>query len=95
MAIRIFETVGRANTGGARIRRVPFLFAQSGVVSGSSTQSAALQADEVTVIQADEACHVAFGSNPTATTSDFKIEVGTTYDFGTTRGHKVAWIAAA
>lgn len=95
MAIRIFEMGSRTN-GAQPIRPVPFLAEQSKAVSGTSAQSDAFAAGtKMVTLQADAACHVVFGSNPTATTTDFKMNADQTYDFEVQKGHKVAFIAAA
>lgn len=95
MAIRILEFGALGQPAHAPVRRVPFLAKQSGAVGGTSTQSSAFSAGtSLVTVQADEDCHVAFGSNPTATTSDFKIGAGETHDFGVNSGDKAAWIAA-
>lgn len=96
MAIRIFEMGGLGLWGRAPIRPSGWVAKQSGVVGASSTKSSAVTGGTAMVsIQTDEACHIALGADPTATTSDFKLAAGDTADFGIEPGHKVAWIAAA
>lgn len=94
MAIRIFEIADLAAEG-AQVRAAPFRVSQSGTVGASSAQSSAFSgATQFVTIQSDEACHVVFGGNPTATTGGFKIAAGETHDFGVEPGSKVAWIQA-
>ena len=94
MAIRIFHlnSIGRER---APLRRAPFQYQEAYSVTASPQQSAAFApAAAYVTIQSDEACHVAFGENPTASTGDFKILAGETWDFDIDAGHKVSWIAA-
>ncbi len=44
------------------------------------------------VVDADVGCHVAFGTAPTATTSDFHVTAGTPYLFIVDPGQKIAVI---
>jgi hypothetical protein len=96
MAIRIFETQGFLY-GGLPVRTGAPLATQTGVVGGSSTQSSTVNdAAKLVHIEADEDCHVAFGVNPTATISGWKINANEPpKDFAVVKGTKIAWIAAA
>lgn len=96
MAIRIFEFNDLA-AGSFPVRYVPFAVSQeNATIDGTSRQSNAFAAStRLVTVQADEACHVQFGVNPTATTAAFKIAAGETHDFAVTGGHKVAWIAGS
>lgn len=58
-----------------------------------STQSTALNSSTTTVrFLADKNCHVAFGVNPTATTSDMPILAGVIEYFTVFKGDKIAAI---
>lgn len=95
MAIRILE-MGNRMSGAQPIRPVPFLVEQSKTVSGTSAQSDAFSDNtKMVTLQADAACHVTFGADPTATTTHFKLNADQTYDFEVQSGHKVAFISAA
>lgn len=96
MAIRIFEMNNLA-PGRIPTYRVPFVASQeNATIDGTSRQSNAFgEATRIVVVQADAACHVLFGLNPTATTAAFKIAAGETKEFVVTGGDKVAWIAGA
>lgn len=91
MAIRIFEFAYPVMA----LRPSAFLAKQSGTVTASSQPSAAFQLlTQCVTVQADEACHVAFGASPVATTTDFKIAAGDERDFFANGGDKIAWIQA-
>lgn len=69
-------------------------------VGGTSAQSAAIPATEANTLFvrlfADEACHIAIGSNPTATTSNaLKLPSGGVEWVGLNAGDKIAVIAGA
>lgn len=95
MAIRIFEFNDLA-PGRIPVRKVPFTSSQSNAtIDGTSRQSNAFASEtRIVSVQADTACHVVFGANPTATTAGFKIASGETHDFAVNGGDKIAWIAA-
>lgn len=61
---------------------------------GSAVQSDAFTANLI-MVQPEAACHVRFGSNPTATTGDLKLTADQIYDFKVTPGEKLSVIAAA
>lgn len=63
-------------------------------VTGASAQTAALTAVLVRVV-ATVACHIAVGANPTATTSNLYLPVGTPEYFLIDSGQKIAAIKAA
>lgn len=95
MAVRIFEMSRMhlsGNGGGSVLPNVPWAVSQTPITpTGTAAQSAAFgSATNAVTVQADEAVHVAFGSNPTATTSDYKIEAGGERDFWVTPGHKMS-----
>ena len=94
MAIRILE-FNRIPNGSIPVRPGVATAQTPGTVGASSVQSAAFGAStNLVTVQADEACHVVFGGDPTATTSGFLIAAGGTEDFGVSPGDKVAWIQA-
>jgi len=69
--------------------------AQQVVTFTTTTQSAALNASTRFVrLIADADCHIEVGADPTATTSNMRLQADTTEYFGVTAGHKIAVIAA-
>ena len=93
MAIRIFE-MRDLGVYGAPVRLFPPAVRQTGTVGSESAKSAAFASGTVLVtVQADTACHVAFGADPVATRDDYRIGAGETADFGVKAGDKIAWIA--
>jgi hypothetical protein len=92
MPVRILESGGLPHGANEPIRRVPFITQQTPIAATStSAQSAAFNAGtRIVTVQSDEAVHVTFGANPTATTSHFKIGAGETHDFGVAAGDKMA-----
>jgi hypothetical protein len=59
----------------------------------TSTQSTALNTlTRVVAIHTDEVCSIAFGTNPTATTSSRRMGANSTEYFEVTPGHKIAAI---
>lgn len=92
MTTRIFE-MAAATIGGSfvGVRRVPFVAKQSMTPTASSETSAAFNAaTNLVTIQADEDVFIAFGADPTATNSDFKVKAGEERDFIVGQGLKVA-----
>ena len=63
---------------------------QTIATSSSSVQSSAIDADKIMIIACEESHFVAFGSNPTATTSSFIIPQDTPLQFNFKKGDKVA-----
>lgn len=91
--IRVFE-YGRLPNGETTRLSKPRK-KHSVTIAAESDESAAFTNGTTFVsVQADAACHVAFGADPVATTGDFKIQSGATEDFSVTGGDKVAVIAA-
>ena len=80
--------------GALQAAQMPPISEQKVTISGTSAQSAAFGC-KVIRVHTDVACHVAFGANPTATTSNMRLQADTTEYFGVTPGNKVAVIAAA
>lgn len=97
MATRIIEFSGSFSGGGY----APCLPSVADVVqtaitaSGTSQQSAAFATGSgIVVIDSDEKVHIAFGTNPTATTAYLSIAAGAQKEFNLTgAGQKVAVIA--
>lgn len=72
----------------------PALAVQKVAVGGVSTQSAAFHPETTMVsINVDVVTSVAFGENPTATTSSSRIAADATQFFGVIPGHRVAVIS--
>lgn len=68
---------------------------QTIAVSGTSAQSTAITARRILITTNTLAVFVKFGSNPTATTSDFLVPANTTMYFNFKTGDKVAVISSA
>ena len=94
MAIRIHE-LGDVPGVGPVYPDEP-LRTQTGVVGASSAvvTNGFLPDVQLVCVETDEDCHVVFGNSPTATTSGYKVLAGVPREFATSRGQKVAWIAA-
>ena len=61
----------------------------------TSTQSTAMAVNTRFVrVHSDEACHIAVGSNPTATTSSLRLAAESVEYFGIAPGQKIAAILA-
>lgn len=74
----------------------PALADQTVTISGTSAQSSAFNANtRLVMVVTDTACHIIFGSSPTATTSKKLLPANVPMYFGVTGAHKVAVIAAA
>lgn len=75
------------------IPQTPALAQQVIDFAGTSLQSAAFNANTRFVrLHTDGVCHVLFGANPTATTSNARMDAGQTEYFGVVPGHRVAVI---
>lgn len=69
--------------------------AEQKVAFTTSTQSAAFNAATRYVrIISDATCHLAFGANPTATTSNMRVVADSAEYFGVVAGQKVAAVTA-
>lgn len=81
--------------GGVPIALEPALNDQTVTISGSSTQSAALkQNTQIVRLETDTICSVLFGANPSATTSNRRMQAGDIEYFGVnTQGLKIAVIS--
>ena len=67
---------------------------QTVAIGGSSTQSNAFGSSTLSVqIHADSICSIAFGANPTATTSNQRLAANDTRFYGVVPGQKVAVIS--
>lgn len=74
----------------------PAIAEQVRTVSGASAQSSAFNEQTAFVmVHASEACHLAFGSNPTAATTAHRMGAGETRFYGVITGHKLAAIAGS
>ncbi len=94
MPLRIFEAGGTGRTDGFPIMP-DFIAKQSMTPGAASAQSSAFNAGtSLIVIQADEACHVLRGANPTATTADYKMLAGSEMAMTVRTGDKLAVIQA-
>lgn len=91
MATRIIEYGGRDRTDG--LAAIPAVVATQAAITATitSAQSAAFNAaTNLVCVDSDEAVHVAFGTNPTATTDNFKVAAGDAAFFTVKSGDKVA-----
>lgn len=71
----------------------PAVATQTVAIGGSSTQSSAFNAlTRFVRIHTDAICSIAFGANPTATTSTARMAANQTEFFGVVPGQKVAVI---
>lgn len=71
----------------------PAIAVQTVAISGTSAQSAAFNAATKFIrVSPDGICSLKWGSNPTATTSDFRMVTNGAEYIGVTAGHKVAVI---
>ena len=61
-------------------------------VTSASAQSVALAKATMYIFQSDIVCHVLFGTNPTATTSSFRMAANVPYYFTAQAASKVAAI---
>lgn len=74
----------------------PAIAEQVRTVSGASAQSAAFNEQTAFVmVHTSEAAHLAFGTNPTATTNAHRLGAGETRFYGVYPGHKLAAIAGS
>lgn len=91
----ISEYAFQAVTGGYSIAAAfePAIATQTVSIGGSTTQSSAFNANTRFVrLHTDAICSVAFGSNPTATTSKMRMAANQTEYFAVNAGDKVAVI---
>jgi hypothetical protein len=76
-----------------QIAKLPPLAEQEVTITGSSAQSAALNAETKFVrVTSDSVAHLAFGSNPTATVGGLRMAAGSVEYFGVVGGSKIAAI---
>ncbi len=79
----------------AQLPKMPPLAVSVVAIGASSAASSAFTASTTMVgLHPKADCHVAFGSNPTATTNNTPLVSGQTYYFSVTPGDKVAVIQA-
>jgi hypothetical protein len=93
MATRIIE-YGASASVLPLVPAVNKVTAQSALTAtGTSQQSSAVQVGTaIVLVQSDEAVYVAFGTNPTATTNDYRLQAGTEQFFAVPPGQ--SWKAA-
>jgi hypothetical protein len=93
MATRIIE-YGSSASVLPLVPAVNKVVAQSALTAtGTSQQSSAAQAGTaIVLVQSDEAVYVAFGTNPTATTNDYRLQAGGEQFFAVPPGQ--SWKAA-
>lgn len=86
--------VSQVGTTVGQVYPQPAITDQAVSISGSSTQSAAFGATTHAVqVECDTDCSVVFGSNPTATTTNYLMGDGIPYQFAVIPGQKIAVIA--
>jgi len=91
--IEEYNDVGRVLSSSAQAPLEPSIASQT-VAIGAATQSAAFSLSTTLVrVHVDAICSVAFGANPTATTSNKRFAAGQTEYFGVVPGHKLSVIA--
>lgn len=90
-----FSENGRNARGGIdQVCQMPPVTEQVVAIGGASAQSVAFANATTKVrVQAGGVCHVAVGSNPTATTSNMRMAIDQTEYFGVNPGDKIAVIA--
>ena len=88
-----YDNVATDNRGMVQAGQEPAIATQT-VAIGVAAQSAAFNARTRFVrIHTDAICSVAFGANPTATTSSARMAANQTEFFGVVPGHKVSVIS--
>lgn len=93
MATRIIEYGGTTRTDGMQSVPLSINIQAALTATGTSQQSPATSpGTNMICVQSDETIHVARGSNPTATTDNYKIKAGNEQFFDNTPGHKIAII---
>lgn len=100
--IREYEKLARERWGGPGVNipagKEPALAQQTPLaIGGISTASSAFNAEtSLVLVHTSQACHVEFGTNPTATTNSHRMPADSTQFFGVTIGGglKVAVIEA-
>ena len=76
-----------------QVGKLPAITSQAVTISGTSAQSAALNANTRFVrVLSDTACYLVAGDNPTATSSNMRILADTPEYFAVTGGQKLAAI---
>lgn len=75
------------------VAKMPPLASQTVAIGGGSTQSSAFGSTTFMIgVHTDAICSVAFGTNPTATSSTRRLAANTTEYFEVVPGHKIAVI---
>lgn len=86
---------GPYQEGIAQMMTLPPVAEQTKAIGASSVQTSAFNATTNLIrVHTDTDCHIAVGSNPTATISTLRLVAGTTEYFGVKPGHKLAVIEA-
>jgi hypothetical protein len=79
--------------GGVQVPVEPAIATQTVAIGGSSTQSAAFNANTRLVrLETDAICSISFGQSPTVTTSNARMAANSEDYFEVQPGHKVAVI---
>lgn len=96
MPVYVTEYAGQGTDRGGRstpVAKTPALVDQKLTASGSSSQSAAFNADTRLIrVHADEIVSISIGTNPTATTSTARMAAGQTEYFDVQGGDRIAII---
>ena len=91
MPTRIHEYGGVDRNDGLPIVPMNVRSQAAMTATGTSAQSAAIGLDcDFICVQSDEAIYVARGSNPTATTDNYRIQAGGEQFFDMVPGYKIA-----
>jgi len=93
MATRIIEYGGRGMASDFAVVPSNQRTASQAAITatGTSAQSSAFNTGtSIVCVQSDEAVYVLFGSNPTATTNDYRLQAGGEQFFAVSPGWKVA-----
>jgi len=88
----ISEFRGPSSIGTARVAPLPQpALADQAVTFTTTTQSAAFNVNtHIVSLCSDTVCHIVFGDNPTATTTNFLLPASTIVSFSVIPGQKVA-----
>lgn len=95
MATRIIEHGGADRTDQLQVIPAAINTQAAATATAVSQQSAVFTAGtNMVCVDSDEAVHVAFGSNPTATTANFKVPANNPQFFTAKAGERVAFRTA-
>jgi outer membrane protease len=92
MATRIIEYGNLVGGSAAAVPAAQKVVSQAAITATTTpTQSSAFNVGTgIVLVQSDEAVYVAFGSNPTATTNDYRIQAAGEQFFWVGSGNKVS-----